>query len=166
MLGESSRWLASTGSERQPVGTSMNANDSPVVIAVDGSPRAALVLERGLALAKALGAKAHVVRAVSIEAEAHEQLVEKTPEQMRDDLQSDAARDLRVLLYHAHSDAEAHAIVAAPISGVCAFAAEHHAQVLVVGSHGYGALERLIGTTAARLVEHAPCDVYVVRPPR
>jgi hypothetical protein len=47
MLGERSRWLASTGSERQPVGTSMNANDSPVVIAVDGSSRAPLVLERG-----------------------------------------------------------------------------------------------------------------------
>ena len=144
----------------------MSSNDRPVVIAVDGSSRAPLVLERGLALAKALGARAHVVRTVSIEAEAHESLAEKTPDQVREDLQSDAARDLRVLLYHAHSDAEAHALVAAPVAGICAFAAEHHAQVLVVGSHGYGALERLIGTTAARLVEHSPCDVYVVRPPR
>ena len=141
----------------------MNALERPVVIALDGSPRAAGVLERGLELAKALGAKAHVVRAVSIEGEAHESLAEKTPAQVRDDVLSDAARDLRVLLVHAPTDAEPHAILAAPVSGICEFARKADAQLLVVGSHGYGALERLLGTTAARVVENAPCDVYVVR---
>jgi nucleotide-binding universal stress UspA family protein len=34
---------------------------------------------------------------------------------------------------------------------------------LVIGTHGYGALEKLLGTTASRLVERASCDVYVVR---
>jgi len=32
-----------------------------------------------------------------------------------------------------------------------------------MGSHGYGFLERLVGTTAARIVNHARCSVLVVR---
>ncbi|MCU1281826.1 MAG: hypothetical protein JWM53_5372, partial [bacterium] len=27
----------------------------------------------------------------------------------------------------------------------------------------YGGLDRLLGTTAAKIVDHAPCSVYVVR---
>ncbi len=135
----------------------------PIVIAVDGSPRASEVLNAGLALAHALGAKVHVVRTVSIEGEAHETLAERTPSEVRDDVASDAARDLRVLLYHAHTDAEAHVLVAAPVAGVCGFAKGVNARLLVVGTHGYGAIEKLLGTTAARLVEEASCDVHVVR---
>lgn len=135
----------------------------PIVIAVDGSSRAPEVLAAGLSLARALGAKAHVVRTVSIEGEGHETLVERTPSEVRDDVASDAARDLRVLLYHAHTDAEAHVLVAAPVAGICGFAKDVGARLLVVGTHGYGTLEKLLGTTAARLVEEAPCDVHVVR---
>lgn len=135
----------------------------PIVIAVDGSPRAAKILEAGLTLARAVGGRVLVVRAVSIEGEAHETLSERTPVEVRDDVASDARRDLRVLLYHAHTDAEAHVLVAAPVSGVCGFAKDVGARLLVVGSHGYGTLEKLLGTTAARIVEEAPCDVLVVR---
>lgn len=140
-----------------------NPDTRPIVIAVDGSPRAPEVLAAGIALARALGAKAHVVRSVSIEGEAHETLAERTPAEVREDLASDAARDLRVLLYHAHSDAEAHVLVAAPVAGICEFARRVDARLLVVGTHGYGAIEKLLGTTASRIVEHAPCDAYVVR---
>ena len=39
------------------------------------------------------------------------------------------------------------------------------ASVIVIGSHGYGGLERLLGTTAARVVNHADRAVLVVRSP-
>jgi nucleotide-binding universal stress UspA family protein len=37
--------------------------------------------------------------------------------------------------------------------------------LIVIGSHGYGGLDRVLGTTAARVVNHALCSVLVVRPP-
>jgi len=33
----------------------------------------------------------------------------------------------------------------------------------VIGSHGYGGLDRLLGTTAARVVNHADRNVLIVR---
>jgi nucleotide-binding universal stress UspA family protein len=139
----------------------MSSNERPVVIAVDGSPRAAQVFERGFALAQALGAPVHVLRTVGIEGEAHEHLDEKTPEEVRDATVQAAERDLRTIVQT--RSAEAHVLVAAPVSGICAWVKDHDARLLVIGTHGYGALEKLLGTTASRLVERASCDVYVVR---
>jgi nucleotide-binding universal stress UspA family protein len=39
------------------------------------------------------------------------------------------------------------------------------ADLVVIGSHGYGGLDRLLGTTAAKVVNHADRSVLVVRPP-
>jgi nucleotide-binding universal stress UspA family protein len=37
--------------------------------------------------------------------------------------------------------------------------------VIVVGSHGRGALERLLlGSVSDQVVRHAPCPVLVIRP--
>ncbi len=49
---------------------------------------------------------------------------------------------------------------------VCRVAEEMNADVLVVGSHGRDGLSRLVlGSTAEKLMRHAPCPVLVVRPP-
>jgi nucleotide-binding universal stress UspA family protein len=40
------------------------------------------------------------------------------------------------------------------------------AALVIIGSHGYGGLDRVIGTTAARVVNHADRTVVVVRPPQ
>ena len=37
------------------------------------------------------------------------------------------------------------------------------ADLVVIGSHGYGGLDRLLGTTAAKVANRAPCSVLVVR---
>jgi nucleotide-binding universal stress UspA family protein len=48
---------------------------------------------------------------------------------------------------------------------VCRIAAEIGADVIVVGSHGRGAIERLLlGSVSEQVVRHAPCPVLVVRP--
>jgi nucleotide-binding universal stress UspA family protein len=48
---------------------------------------------------------------------------------------------------------------------VCRIAAEVGADVIVVGSHGRGAIERLLlGSVSEQVVRHAPCPVLVVRP--
>jgi nucleotide-binding universal stress UspA family protein len=47
---------------------------------------------------------------------------------------------------------------------VCGAAKALDADLIVVGSHGYGTVDRLLGTTAAKIVNHAECSVLVVRP--
>lgn len=47
---------------------------------------------------------------------------------------------------------------------ICDYAAEHDVDLIVVGSHGRGGMERwLIGSVAERVVRHATTNVYVVR---
>jgi nucleotide-binding universal stress UspA family protein len=43
-------------------------------------------------------------------------------------------------------------------------AARESAELIVIGSHGFGGLDRLLGTTAAKVVDHAKCSVLVARP--
>ncbi|MHB8767097.1 MAG: universal stress protein [Deferrisomatales bacterium] len=66
-------------------------------------------------------------------------------------------------------EAQGYEVEALPLRGVpwyeiVAAARRTGADLLVVASHGHGALaESLLGGTAARVVEHAPCPVLVLR---
>jgi nucleotide-binding universal stress UspA family protein len=52
----------------------------------------------------------------------------------------------------------------APARAICDYANAHGADLIVVGSHGRGGMERwLIGSVAERVVRHADANVYVVR---
>jgi len=52
----------------------------------------------------------------------------------------------------------------APARAICDYADAHDVDLIVVGSHGRGGMERwLIGSVAERVVRHASCNVYVVR---
>ena len=52
----------------------------------------------------------------------------------------------------------------APAKAICEYAEGHGVDLIVVGSHGRGGMERwLIGSVAERVVRHATANVYVVR---
>lgn len=52
----------------------------------------------------------------------------------------------------------------APARAICDYAAEHGVDLIVVGSHGRGGMERwLIGSVAERVIRHATANVFVVR---
>ncbi len=52
-------------------------------------------------------------------------------------------------------------------SGIIKAAGELDADLIVIGSHGLGRVERfLIGSVSRRVVAHAPCSVLVVRQPK
>jgi nucleotide-binding universal stress UspA family protein len=53
--------------------------------------------------------------------------------------------------------------VGTPWQGICAAADRCQADMIVIGSHGYSGLDRLIGTTAGKVVNHAKQSVLVVR---
>jgi nucleotide-binding universal stress UspA family protein len=48
---------------------------------------------------------------------------------------------------------------------ICSAATELDVDLIVMGAHGYRLLDRVVGTTAAQVVNHADCPVLVVRPP-
>ncbi len=49
-------------------------------------------------------------------------------------------------------------------AGILGTAKEKQADVIVIASHHPGLTEFLLGSTAHRVVRHAPCSVYVMRP--
>lgn len=59
--------------------------------------------------------------------------------------------------------AKSHVRLGQPADVICDIAKEIGADMVVIGAHGYGLVERLLGTTASKIVHRAPCSVLVVR---
>jgi universal stress protein F len=51
-----------------------------------------------------------------------------------------------------------------PWQAVCSAARDENADLIVIGAHGYSGIDHLLGTTAAKIVNHADRPVLVVRP--
>lgn len=52
-----------------------------------------------------------------------------------------------------------------PSEAICAAAAD--AELIVLGSHGHGAVhDKLVGSTSERVIHHAPCPAVIVPDPR
>ena len=53
--------------------------------------------------------------------------------------------------------------VGTPWQAICTAADHNNVDMIVIGSHGYSGIDRLIGTTAAKVVNHATQSVLVLR---
>ncbi|XP_072997158.1 uncharacterized protein [Typha latifolia] len=50
---------------------------------------------------------------------------------------------------------------------LCEAVEKHHAEILVVGSHGYGAIKRaVLGSVSDYCAHHAHCNVMIVKKPK
>eukprot|EP00270_Netrium_digitus_P003316 TRINITY_DN137_c0_g1_i4.p1 TRINITY_DN137_c0_g1~~TRINITY_DN137_c0_g1_i4.p1 ORF type:complete len:172 (-),score=50.48 TRINITY_DN137_c0_g1_i4:137-652(-) len=75
-------------------------------------------------------------------------------------------RDAKALCDEKKIDVEADVIVGEPRESICDAVDQLGADLLVMGSHGYGAIKRaLIGSVSDFCVHHAKCPVVVVRKP-
>jgi nucleotide-binding universal stress UspA family protein len=138
-----------------------------VVVGLDGSPRAPGVLATALGMARAMHAKLTLVRSVGLPPDIPQDFWKTNDEPLLEQLQQRAQSYLDACAAGVPSDilAESHVVVGVPWQVICDAAHRLHADLVVIGSHGYAGLDRLLGTTAAKVVNHAKCTVVVVREP-
>jgi universal stress protein F len=137
----------------------------PILVALDDSERAPHVLRAATQMARSFDAPLVLFRAVAFPA------VPLAPDGLpvaidyEDDAERRARRDLEAYARGVPEDIPARVTTAVdiPWQGVCETAKREDCSLIVIGSHGYGGLDRLLGTTAAKVVDHADRAVLVVR---
>jgi len=137
-----------------------------ILAAVDSSARAPKVLGVAFDLARRFQGKVVLFRAIGVPHDLPVEAFAVSPEDLVGVLEQRARQELGALAGRAEGiPCEIRVAVGTAWEGICRVAREVDAAVIVIGSHGYGGLERLIGTTAARVVNHADRSVFVVRAP-
>ena len=135
-----------------------------ILVGLDGSPAQVAVLDAAAKLAEALGAKLILFHAVAIPVHLPQQALALPPTDVGGML-SDMARTQLEELAQARADVveRLQVEIGTAWRAVCDTAKTDAVDLVVIGSHSYGGIDRLLGTTAAKVVNHAPCSVLVVR---
>lgn len=138
-----------------------------ILVGLDGSPREREVLLTAQDLAERYQAELILFRAVGLPPELPAEAYLKPELSLLDFLQDKASAALeacaRTIPPSLRPRVRLKVSIANPWRGVCAAALEEQADLIVIGSHGYGSLDHVLGTNAARVVNHAGCSVLVVR---
>ncbi len=136
-----------------------------IVVGLDSSERAPAVLRSAFKLAERFQAKLFVVRAASlppeIPVEAMNPSSDALPARLVELAQSSV--ELAVSKIPREFLIGVEARIGTSWNVICEAAKEQHADLVVVGTHGFSGLDHILGTTAAKVVNHAPCSVLVVR---
>ena len=139
----------------------------PYLVALDSSPRAPQVLSAAIALAQAASTKLVLFRAVGLPGDLPVEAYAMPPNGVIDVLKTRAKKDLDEAARAIPADMpfETRIEIGSAWQGICEAGKATDAAMIVIGSHGYSAWDRLLGTTAARVVNHADRSVLVVRQP-
>lgn len=136
-----------------------------ILVAVDSSPRARGVLAAASELADKLGAKLVLYKAVGLPPDLPRDILKISDATLEEMMLRNAREELERLAAELPKDriSKITTSFATAWDGICRTAAAEEADLVVIGSHGYGGLDRLLGTTAAKVVNHCPRSVLVVR---
>jgi nucleotide-binding universal stress UspA family protein len=135
-----------------------------ILVGVDGSPSQVKVLAEAAALAKKLEAELVVFRAVSLPVELPQAAYSVRPDQVAEIVLADARRAVDELVASVQGRVRARVELGTSWRQILDAAKAEKADLVVIGSHGYGGLDRLLGTTAGKVVNHADRSVLVIRP--
>ena len=136
-----------------------------LLVALDASDRAPRVLDAAIRLAEVSGAKLILYRSIVVPPELPRDVLVATDARLEDILVRNAHDDLQRIAEHVPAALieQITTAFATPWDGICRAAREHDVDLIVIGSHGYGGIDRILGTTAAKVVNHADRNVLVVR---
>ena len=140
-----------------------------VLAALDSSVRARTILGTAIDLARHFGARLVLFRAVAVPPEFPPAAATNHVDELEPKLLDDARRQLNTLATEAGVDASVCVTASSePSRAILEVAAALGASTIVVGSHGYAGLDRVLGTITARVADRAHCLVVVVheRPPQ
>ena len=136
-----------------------------LLVCLDGSPRETGVLHAAVAFARNSGARLVLFRSVGIPAElpvdAYSMAVDEVPRLL--ERRARAALEALAGTIPEELRGGVRVEIGTPWQSIERAAAEENADLIVIGSHGYQALDRVLGTTAAKVVNHADRSVLVVR---
>lgn len=144
-----------------------------ILVATDFGDASQTAFLYGRELARAFGATLHVLHVaddLSIRAAAMSgypmdfgQLQQDLEVSARQEAQALLSDEDRIVL---HAEAEV-VSSAAPAMAITTYARDKHIDLIVLGTHGRGAVAHmLIGSVAERVVRTAPCPVLTVRQPQ
>ena len=135
------------------------------LVALDSSPRAPAVLRAAAELARASDAKLLLFRVVGLPNELPLEAYAMSPDGVIQALSERAQRELDELarVLRGNLPFETKVEIGTPWQAICKAGTAAGAALIVIGSHGYSGIDRLLGTTAARIVNHADRSVLVVR---
>jgi nucleotide-binding universal stress UspA family protein len=138
-----------------------------ILVGLDGSASEQHVLDAAVKLATNLGGKLVLFRAVSLPIGVPASALALPPDNLAIVLADGARQHLEQLAQRLPRDIidRVQVEIGVPWRAVCDTAQADQCDLIVVGSHGYGGIDRLVGTTAAKIVNHATCSVLVARTP-
>lgn len=135
-----------------------------ILVALDGSPREAIVFQAAIDVAKEFGAALHVCRAVTLPVGVPAAVWAVPMAELDTVLVAEANRAIaRRVADTPLPIAGTHVRIGQPADVVLDVAEAVNADLIVIGAHGYHVLERVIGTTASKIVHRAKCSVLVAR---
>ncbi|HEY8072976.1 MAG TPA: universal stress protein [Labilithrix sp.] len=136
-----------------------------ILVGVDSSKRARAVLDAAIDLARRTGSRVRLFRAVALPPELPATLWSMPPHQLLETFLASSRTEVDDLAKTVPPELFDGVTVqiGVPWDAICAAAREQDADLIVIGSHGYGLLDRVLGTTAAKVVNHADRSVLVVR---
>jgi nucleotide-binding universal stress UspA family protein len=138
-----------------------------ILVALDGSPNAPNVLRGARELAETLAAELILFHAVSLPMGLPVAAYAISPTEVGPLLLETARQQLEGYAHELQPTVRARVQVqyGVPWQAICEAAKVEKVDLIAVGSHGYGGLDRVLGTTAAKVVDHADRSVLVLRAP-
>lgn len=138
-----------------------------ILVALDASPRAPLVAAAAARLAASYRAKLVLLRAIYVPVELPREIYAHDAASLEDVLCRDAHADLERLARDLPPGLVERITteVGTPWDAIVRAGRSLDADLIVVGSHGFSGIDHVLGTTAAKVVNHADRNVLIVRTP-
>jgi nucleotide-binding universal stress UspA family protein len=138
-----------------------------ILVALDGSARASLVLQAAASLAELTGAKLVLFRSIGLPADVPREVVVQSSLRLEDVLRDTANAELANLAKTVRPQLVEgiETRIGTAWDTIVREARDLAADLIVIGSHGYSGIDRLLGTTAGKVANHADRNVLIVRMP-